>query len=39
MLAMVAILWLAAVIWIIYTILFDTDMRIPEQEADREHFD
>ena len=37
MLAMVSILWLAAVIWIIYTILFDTDMRIPiEQEADRD---
>lgn len=38
MLAMVAILWLAAVSWILYTLMFDTDMRIPEQEADHEHF-
>ena len=37
MLAMVAILWLAAVIWILYTLMSDKDMRIPiEQEVDRD---
>ena len=35
--ALTAILWLAAVIWILYTLICDKDMRIPiEQEADHE---
>ena len=37
MLAMVAILWLAAVSWILYTLMFDKDMGITiEQEVAHE---